>query len=78
MRFVTLLLSGLVLLMTGCAKAPQEKTITIVNAAAVDASLLERLRVFAEQELHVPVRIWKNRSWPGRKVSKHWKKRRNA
>ena len=56
MRLHTLLTVSLLLLGTGCSKAPQEKAITIVNAAAVDAPLLERLRAFAERELHVPVR----------------------
>ena len=56
MRLNTLLTVSLLLLGTGCSKAPQEKAITIVNAAAVDAPLLERLRAFAERELHVPVR----------------------
>ena len=44
------------LLLSGCAKEPREKAIAIVNAAAVDAPLLERIRSFAERELHVPVR----------------------
>jgi predicted Zn-dependent protease len=47
---------GLFLFMAGCVQAQQEKAITIVNVATVDAPLLERIRAFAEQELHVPVR----------------------
>ena len=39
-----------------CSQAQQENTITLVNAAAVDAELLERVRSFAEEQLHVPVR----------------------
>jgi predicted Zn-dependent protease len=56
MRLITLFTLGLFLFTAGCARAQQEKAITIVNAAAVDATLLERVRAFAEQELHVPVR----------------------
>jgi hypothetical protein len=56
MRVITLLTIGLILFTSGCSKVPQEKAITIVNAAAVDAQLLGRLQNFAEQELHVPVR----------------------
>ncbi|MBI9020781.1 MAG: hypothetical protein JEZ10_05955 [Verrucomicrobia bacterium] len=56
MRQLSLLLIGLFLLVDGCSPAPQTKAITLVNAAAVDAELLERVRTFAEKELHVPVR----------------------
>lgn len=56
MRQLSLLLIGLFLLVAGCSPAPQTKAITLVNAAAVDAALLERIRAFAEKELHVPVR----------------------
>lgn len=56
MRQVVLLMFSLLLLVTGCSQAPREKAITLVNAAAVDAALLERVRAFAEQQLHVPVR----------------------
>jgi len=56
MRFVTFLTMGLFLFTAGCSKAPQEKAITIINAAAIDATLLERVRSFAEKELYVPVR----------------------
>lgn len=67
MRLVTLLITGLFLFTAGCAKAPQEKAITIVNAAAVDAPLLERLRSFAEKELHVPVRALEKPKLAGQK-----------
>ena len=67
MRFATLLIMGLFLLSAGCAKAPQEKTITIINAAAVDTQLLERLRSFAEKELHVPVRTLEKPKLAGKK-----------
>ena len=56
MRLIKLFATGLFLFTTGYASAQPEKAITIVNAAAVDAPLLERVRAFAEQELHVPVR----------------------
>ena len=56
MRQHSFLLMGLLLLALGCSQAPQTNAITLVNAAAVDAELLERVRVFAENQLHVPVR----------------------
>lgn len=56
MRIIKLAAAGLLLLSIGCSNEPQEKAITLVNAAAVDAGLLERVRAFAERELHVPVR----------------------
>ena len=56
MRLITLFTMGLFLFTAGCVQAQPEKAITIVNAAAVDAPLLERVRSFAEKELHVPVR----------------------
>ncbi|MCU0857663.1 MAG: hypothetical protein MUC65_04585 [Pontiellaceae bacterium] len=56
MRHYALFILGLILFTAGCSKAPREKAVTIVNAAQVDAVLLERLRAFAERELHVPVR----------------------
>ena len=56
MRQRSFLLMGALLLLIGCSQAPQENAITLVNAAAVDADLLERIRLFAEKELHVPVR----------------------
>ena len=68
MRVITLLTIGLLLFTVGCSKkAPQEKVITIVNAAAVDATLLERVRAFAERELHVPVRTVQNLKLAGKK-----------
>jgi len=57
MRQLFFLLTGLPLLFSGCSPVPQEKAITILNSAAVDADLLERIRAFAETELHVPVRV---------------------
>ncbi len=56
MRLITLFTMGLFLFTAGCAPFQKEKAITIVNAAAVDAPLLERIRAYAEQELRVPVR----------------------
>lgn len=56
MRSVSILLFCTGLLLSGCSKAAQEKAITLVNAAAVDATLLERVRAYAESQLHVPVR----------------------
>ncbi|MFA6173190.1 MAG: hypothetical protein WC701_05840 [Kiritimatiellales bacterium] len=67
MRLITLLTLGLLLASAGCSKAPQAKTVTIVNAAAVDAGLLERVRAFAENELHVPVRTVENPELAGKK-----------
>ena len=67
MRLITLLTMSLLLFTTGCSKAPEKKTITIVNAAAVDAPLLERVRVFAEKELRVPVRTLENPKLAGAK-----------
>lgn len=60
MRLIILLTISLFLFTAGCSKAPQGKAITLVNAAAVDAPLLERVRAFAERELHVPVRAIEN------------------
>jgi hypothetical protein len=56
MRIIKLTAASLLLLSLGCSNEPPEKAITLVNAAAVDAGLLERVRAFAERELHVPVR----------------------
>ncbi|MEI8207446.1 MAG: LuxR C-terminal-related transcriptional regulator [Kiritimatiellales bacterium] len=53
MRLITLFTMGLFLFTAGCAPFQKEKAITIVNAAAVDAPLLERIRAYAEQELRV-------------------------
>jgi len=66
MRLITLFTVGLVLTFAGCSKAPQEKAITLVNAAAVDAPLLERIRAFAQNELHVPVRAVENPKLAGK------------
>jgi hypothetical protein len=67
MRLIKLLTIGLLLLAAGCSKAPQQKAITLVNAAAVDAPVLERIRAFAENELHVPVRVVENLRLAGKK-----------
>jgi hypothetical protein len=67
MRVAALLTIGLFLCVTGCSKAPQEKAVTLVNAAAVDAPLLERIRTFAEQELHVSVRTLEKPKLAGNK-----------
>ncbi len=74
MRIITLLTTGLFLFTAGCSKAPQEKTITLVNAAAVDAGLLERVRAFAEKELHVPVRAVEKPKLAGKKSFQAYKK----
>lgn len=67
MRLITLLTISLFLFTSGCSKAPEKKTITIINAAAVDAPLLERVRAFAEKELRVPVRTLENPKLAGQK-----------
>lgn len=59
MRTIHWVLFSVFLMNMGCSQVPsvsQAKTITIANAAAVDAELLEQLRQFAEDQLHVPVR----------------------
>lgn len=66
MRLITLFTAGLLLISAGCARAPREKAVTIVNAAAVDAPLLERVRAFAERELQVPVRAVENPKLAGK------------
>jgi hypothetical protein len=53
-RFILTL--GLLAGAAGCSRMPEQKTMTLVNAAAVDAPLLERVRAFAERELRIPVR----------------------
>ena len=61
MRLIFWILTGL--LLTGCVQSSQgvqEKTLTIVNAAALDAAVLEKARAFAEKELCVPVRVIDN------------------
>ncbi len=56
MRVVSVLFAVVALFHTGCCGVPQEKAITLVNAGAVDASVLKRLRAYAEVQLRVPVR----------------------
>ena len=65
MRLIFWILTGL--LLAGCSQEPQEKTLTIVNAAAMDAALLEQVRAFAEKELRVPVRVIENPKLVGKK-----------
>jgi predicted Zn-dependent protease len=53
--------SGVLLLCAGCVTAaPKEKAITIVNAGTVSPELLEQARAFAQQQLHVRVRLKEN------------------
>lgn len=56
MRKILLFLSGMLVLATGCATTQQEKALNVVNTGAVSPELLERVRAFAEKELHVRVR----------------------
>lgn len=79
MRNIFWILSGVLIALTGCSEesgrkpvlpvntALFEKTLTIVNADAVDSALLERVRTFAEKELHVPVRVVENPGLAGEK-----------
>ncbi len=67
MRQLFIVLSVLSMSLTGCSEAPQEKAIALVNAAAVDAALLERVRLFAEDQLHVPVRTLEKPGLAGKK-----------
>ncbi|MGE4490133.1 MAG: hypothetical protein AB7E95_11385 [Kiritimatiellales bacterium] len=66
MRIRTLLTIGMLAVLAGCAKTPQEKAVTLVSSGAVDAVLLERLRTFAERELHVRVRAEETPSLAGK------------
>ena len=65
MRLIFWVLTGL--LLAGCSQGPQEKTLTVVNAAAMDTALLEQVRAFAERELRVPVRLIENSKLTARK-----------
>lgn len=66
MRLMFLILAGALLMGSGCTKGvPQENAITIVNADAVDAALLERVRAFAQKELYVLVRASENSKLAG-------------
>jgi len=67
MRQLFFLLIGLSMVLSGCSKTPQENAITLVNAAEVDAELLERVRAFAESQLHVPVRTLEKPKLSGKK-----------
>jgi len=66
MRIITSLVVGLLMLSAGCSNEPQEKAVTLLNADAVDSGLLERVRAFAERELHVPVRAVENSKLAGK------------
>ena len=67
MRQRSFLLMGAFLLLVGCSSASQVNFITLVNAAALDADLLERIRLFAEDQLHVPVRTLEKPMFGGAK-----------
>lgn len=67
MRQFTFFTLGLFLFAAACSNTPQENAITIVNAAAVDATVLERVRAFAERELRVPVRTVEKPKLAGKK-----------
>jgi predicted Zn-dependent protease len=56
MRQLVLLAVGIILSTTGCSETPKTPAITLVNAGAVEADVLERVRAFAEKELHVCIR----------------------
>lgn len=56
MRQLSLFMIGLILLGAGCSSRQQPNTLTLVNALAIDANVLERVRTFAEDQLQVPVR----------------------
>jgi len=66
MRIITSLVVGLLMLSAGCSNEPQEKAVTLLNAEAVDSDLLERVRAFAERELHVPARAVENSKLAGK------------
>lgn len=54
---IVLFLCGLMILSSGCTHAvPNEAAVTVVNTGAVSPELQERVRAFAEKELHVRVR----------------------
>ncbi len=55
MRKICLIFMGAVL--AGCMHLSAEKTVTLVNTGAADAAMLEQIRLFAQKELRVPVRI---------------------
>jgi len=69
MRKIFWILIGMSLAVVGCSPEPvektvntadaepSEKTLTLVNVAAVDTEMLEQIRTFAEKELKVPVRM---------------------
>lgn len=60
MRVLFALYSAVVLSLCACSPAPAAREPAVVLAAAADvadADLLERVRRFAQRELHVPVRV---------------------
>lgn len=56
MRRICMMFIGMVFVLTGCARGPEEKTLTIVNVSGIGAEPLESIRAYAEKELKVPVR----------------------
>jgi predicted Zn-dependent protease len=56
MRKIFWILLGMVSVAAACAQEPDGKTLTLVNAAAVESGLLEQVRAYTEKELRVPVR----------------------
>jgi predicted Zn-dependent protease len=66
MRLYRFIFVSLALVSIGCAERPREKAITLINATAIDASLLERVRAFAEKELHVLVKADENSTLAGK------------
>jgi predicted Zn-dependent protease len=67
MRFNTLLLIVPAILFSGCNREERaESRLLIVNAASVDAGLLERVRAFAEQELQIRVDAVRNPTLAGK------------
>lgn len=57
MRKIFWILTGMFSVAAACAQDPAGKTLTLVNAAAVDSGLLEQVRAYTEKELRVPVRL---------------------
>jgi len=58
MRKIFCFLIGIVLATGGClAQEPAEKTLTLVNAAGVDAVVMQQVQAYVQKELKVPVRV---------------------
>jgi len=66
MRLYTLLMITLAVLSSGCSRERAESRLLLVNAASVDADLLERIRSFAERELRIRVHAVRNPTLAGR------------